>query len=66
MPDRSPSGSVVNRNLLYTGVTRAKDCVTILGSREVVEEMIENESETKRYTSLDVRIREMKGEACSV
>lgn len=55
-----------NRNLLYTGVTRAKDCVTILGSREVVEEMIENESETKRYTSLDVRIREMKGEACSV
>ena len=40
--------------------------MTILGSREVVEEMIENESETKRYTSLDVRIREMKGEACSV
>ncbi len=48
-----------NRNLLYTGVTRAKTCVTILGSRQVVQEMIENESEARRYTSLDVRIREM-------
>ena len=48
-----------NRNLLYTGVTRAKSCVTILGSRQVVEDMIANESEAKRYTSLDVRIREM-------
>ena len=52
-----------NRNLLYTGVTRARGCVTILGSREVVQEMIANESENRRYTSLDVRIRELKGEA---
>lgn len=49
-----------NRNLLYTGVTRAKGCVTILGSRQVVQEMIANGSEAKRYTSLDVRIREME------
>lgn len=48
-----------NRNLLYTGVTRAKSCVTILGSRQVVQDMIANESEARRYTSLDVRIREM-------
>ena len=53
-----------NRNLLYTGVTRARDCVTILGNREVVREMIANESEAKRYTSLDKRIRELKGEDC--
>lgn len=52
-----------NRNLLYTGVTRARGCVTILGSRKVVQEMIANESENRRYTSLDVRIRELKGEA---
>lgn len=51
-----------NRNLLYTGVTRARGCVTILGSRKVVQEMIANESENRRYTSLDVRIRELKGE----
>ena len=48
-----------NRNLLYTGVTRAKKCVTILGSAEVVMQMIRNEDEQKRYTSLAERIREV-------
>ncbi len=56
---------LMNRNLLYTGVTRARDCVTILGSRQAVEEMIANVSEAKRYSSLDKRIRELKGEFCS-
>lgn len=51
-----------NRNLLYTGVTRARSCVTILGSRQVVQEMIENVSEAKRSTSLDKRILEIEGE----
>ena len=50
-----------NRNLLYTAVTRAKNCVTILGSSETVQAMIENESENRRYTSLDLRIRELEG-----
>lgn len=50
-----------NRNLLYTAVTRAKNCVTILGSSEMVQTMIANESENKRYTSLDLRIRELEG-----
>ncbi len=49
-----------NRNLLYTAVTRAKNCVTILGSSETVQGMIENESENRRYTSLDLRIRELE------
>lgn len=34
----------MNRNLLYTAVTRARKCVTILGSQEVVDGMIENET----------------------
>ena len=50
-----------NRNLLYTGITRAKSCVTILGSSDTVREMIANESENKRYTALSQRIREWKG-----
>ena len=50
-----------NRNLLYTAVTRAKNCVTILGSSETVQVMIANESENRRYTSLDLRIRELEG-----
>ena len=37
-----------NRNLLYTGVTRAKSCVTILGSRQTVENMIANGYQNKR------------------
>lgn len=47
-----------NRNLLYTAVTRAKKCITIVGSDETFQEMIQNKSEQERYTSLDERIRE--------
>ncbi len=48
-----------NRNLLYTGITRARDCVTILGSGATVRSMIENVSENQRFTALDQRICEM-------
>jgi len=48
-----------NRNLLYTGVTRARSCVMILGSGMVVQEMIENESENRRCTAFSQRIIEM-------
>lgn len=48
-----------NRNLLYTAVTRAKKCVTIVGKAEMVQRMIDNTMEQKRYSSLDVRICEM-------
>lgn len=47
-----------NRNLLYTAVTRAKKCLTIVGSENVFQEMIKNESEQNRYTSLAERIQE--------
>lgn len=49
---------LMNRNLLYTAVTRAKNCVTIVGSPRMVDLMIDNESETKRYSSLSERINE--------
>ena len=47
-----------NRNLLYTAVTRAKKCLTIVGSDTVFQEMIQNKNEQERYTSLAERIRE--------
>ena len=50
---------LMTRNLLYTAVTRARSCVMVLGSRRVVEDMIANESEQKRYTSLSERINEL-------
>ncbi len=40
------------RNLLYTAVTRAKKLLIIVGSRETLERMIENNRKTLRYTGL--------------
>ena len=50
-----------NRNLLYTAITRARNCVTILGSSETVRGMIENTGGNRRYTALASRIREICG-----
>jgi len=47
------------RNLIYTAVTRAKKCVTLVGSDVTFQDMICNVNEQKRYTSLAERIREM-------
>ena len=59
MPILSGPSLLFNRNLLYTGITRAKKCVTILGSSQMVDTMIANENEQKRYTSLCDRIQEV-------
>ena len=59
MPILSGPRLLFNRNLLYTAVTRAKHCVTILGSSRMLQEMIDNTGENDRYTSLDQRIREI-------
>ena len=48
-----------NRSLLYTAVTRAKKCITIVGSEETFQDMIQNKSEQERYTSLAECIREV-------
>lgn len=61
IPLLSGPKQLFNRNLLYTGVTRARNCLTILGSKEMIKEMIDNNSENKRYTGLRDRIREVKG-----
>lgn len=58
MPLLTGPGLLFNRNLLYTAVTRARNCVTILGSSETVRNMIRNEREHKRYTALLDRIEE--------
>ena len=50
---------LMNRNLLYTAVTRAKQCVVIVGNGRLVENMIQNNDEQKRYSSLDVRLQEL-------
>ena len=49
---------LMNRNLLYTPVTRARKCVTVVGSEETFRDMIRNEKQQRRYSSLDQRIQE--------
>ena len=48
-----------NRNLIYTAITRAKNCVVIAGSRRVVYDMVRNQRENARYTSLKEVLKEM-------
>ncbi len=55
---------LLSRNLLYTAVTRAKQYLVIVGTQEVLEQMIENNIQHKRYTALRVRLRRLcKSEA---
>lgn len=48
-----------NRNLLYTAVTRARQCVVLVGTGQMVGRMISNCESQKRYSSLHVRLKEM-------
>lgn len=53
---------LMNRNLLYTAVTRAKKCVVTVGDAQTIQGMIHNVNEQKRYSSLCKRIKEMEEE----
>lgn len=53
---------LMNRNLLYTAVTRAKKCVVTVGDSQTIQRMIHNVNEQKRYSSLCRRIKEMEEE----
>ena len=59
IPILSGPRMLMNRNLLYTAVTRARKCVTVVGSETTFAEMIRNEKQQQRYSSLDRRIREL-------
>ena len=49
---------LMNRNLLYTAVTRARKCVTLVGDETVFEQMEHNVTEQVRYSGLIDRIWE--------
>lgn len=53
---------LMNRNLLYTAVTRAKKCVCIVGNPEAFIAMEENDKEQERYSGLKKRIQEISKE----
>lgn len=49
---------LMSRNLLYTAVTRARRCVTLIGSGQTFDAMVDNRMEHNRFTTLDLRIQE--------
>jgi len=49
---------LMNRNLLYTAVTRARKCVTLVGNEVTFRQMIQNTSQQKRYSGLCDRLKE--------
>ena len=59
IPLMGGSKKFMSRNLLYTAITRAKSFVVIVGNIAMVNQMIDNADEVKRYTSLALRIEEL-------
>lgn len=58
IPLLSGPSMLLNRNLLYTAVTRARKCVTLVGNDMTFCEMIHNTSQQKRYSGLCKRLKE--------
>jgi exodeoxyribonuclease V alpha subunit len=57
IPILSGPPMLMNRNLLYTAVTRAKKMVVIVGLQEMVRRMVNNNRQVDRYTALAERLR---------
>lgn len=51
------SNMLLTRNLLYTGITRAKKLLVIIGSKNLIEFMINNSDVRKRNTGLELRLK---------
>ena len=51
---------LMNRNLIYTAVTRAKKCVVLVGDPEVFFQMVDNTRQQRRYTTLAAQLREIE------
>ena len=58
IPLLSGPAMLMNRNLIYTAVTRARKCVTLVGNDTTFYQMVQNTSQQKRYSGLSDRLRE--------
>ncbi|NVF11947.1 ATP-dependent RecD-like DNA helicase [Anaerococcus sp. AGMB00486] len=59
IPMMSTSYMLLNRNLLYTAITRAKKLVILLGEKRILKQMVNNDSQSKRLTNLSFWINEL-------
>ena len=60
MPLTQAAPMLLTRNLLYTGMTRAKKLLIIIGSKDVVNFMINNADSKKRNTGLAYKLIELE------
>lgn len=56
MPICSVAPQLLTRNILYTGITRAKKLLILLGPKETIEFMIQNGDVKKRNTGLEYKL----------
>ncbi|MBO7374779.1 MAG: ATP-binding domain-containing protein [Lachnospiraceae bacterium] len=59
IPILDTPAQLLNRNLFYTAITRATDCVMIMGDSKKVEEMVKNDFRRRRYTDFLERLNEV-------
>ena len=59
IPSFMGSPFLMNRNLLYTGITRAKSLVTVVGYPRALQYMVSNVNSAERYSTLEMRIKEL-------
>ena len=60
MPVVGGSNMLLNRNLFYTALTRARKLVVLVGREEAIAAMVRNDHIAMRYTALRERLCEMQ------
>jgi len=55
MPRTAPI--LLTRNLLYTGITRAKELLVVIGAKQTIDFMIQNLDSKKRNTGLEYKLK---------
>ena len=58
MPVTTQHFIMLKRNLLYTGVTRARELAVLVGDMKALSIAVKNDQVSERYTSLAERLRE--------
>ena len=58
LPVYTCAPQLLTRNMIYTAVTRAREMVVLVGNRDVVKRMVDNNRHDRRFTCLPVRLKE--------
>jgi exodeoxyribonuclease V alpha subunit len=56
---------MLHRNLLYTAITRGRECVILLGSKQAIRMAVQNAQGKPRHSGLAQRLRHLRGRGSS-